>query len=107
MQPTRNNRGVAHENGAIESIHGHLKSAIRDAVLLLRGSSDFADLPAYRRFTDEVGSRHNARNCKRIDVEHAALQPPPPSRTSDYEETLVYMTSAGGCAECATPSHRS
>ena len=24
MQPTRNNRGVAHENGAIESVHGHL-----------------------------------------------------------------------------------
>ena len=25
MQPTRNNRGVAHENGSIESAHGHLK----------------------------------------------------------------------------------
>ena len=29
MQPTRNNRGVAHENGAIESPHGHLKKAIK------------------------------------------------------------------------------
>ena len=28
MQPTRNNRGVAHENGAIESQHGHLKRAL-------------------------------------------------------------------------------
>lgn len=37
MQPTRNNHGVAHENGSIESPHGHLKSAVRDA-LLLRGS---------------------------------------------------------------------
>lgn len=43
MEPTRNNRRVAHENGAIESPHGHLKSAITDA-LLLRGSTDFADL---------------------------------------------------------------
>ena len=25
MEPTRNNRGVAHENGSIESPHGHLK----------------------------------------------------------------------------------
>ena len=25
MQPTRNNRGVAHENGSIESPHGHLE----------------------------------------------------------------------------------
>jgi hypothetical protein len=43
MQPSRNNRGVAHENGSIESPHGHLKRAIRDA-LLLRGSAHFADL---------------------------------------------------------------
>ena len=35
MAPTRNNRGVAHENGAIESGHGHLKAAIRDALLML------------------------------------------------------------------------
>lgn len=65
MQPTRNNRGIAHENGAIESPHGHLKSAVRDA-LLLRGSADFVDLLTYRRFIDEIVSRHNARNGKRI-----------------------------------------
>ena len=40
MEPTRNNRGVAHENGSIESPHGHLKQAIEDA-LLLRGSARF------------------------------------------------------------------
>jgi len=34
MQPTRNNRGLAHENGSIESPHGHLKRAIEDALLL-------------------------------------------------------------------------
>lgn len=47
MEPTRNNRGLAHENGAIESPHGHLKSAVRDA-LLLRGTRNFEDLPEYR-----------------------------------------------------------
>jgi hypothetical protein len=31
MAPTRNNRGVAHENGSIESPHGHLKQAVEDA----------------------------------------------------------------------------
>jgi transposase InsO family protein len=95
MQPTRNNRGVAHENGAIESPHGHLKSAIRDA-LLLRGSADFADLVAYRRFIDEIVSRHNARCRQRIEAERAVLQPLPATRTCDYEETLVYVTSACG-----------
>jgi len=48
MTPSRNNPGVAHENGAIESAHGHLKKVIEDE-LLLRGSRDFAYLDAYRR----------------------------------------------------------
>ena len=60
MEPTRNNTGVAHENGSIESSHGHLKKAVDDA-LLLRGSRDFDDLTAYRRFIDEVVGRHNAK----------------------------------------------
>jgi len=95
MQPSRNNRGEAHENGAIESPHGHLKRAIRDA-LLLRGSAAFDDLLAYRRFVDEIVSRHNARHAKRIEAERAVLQPLPPARTCDYEQTRVYVTPAGG-----------
>jgi hypothetical protein len=95
MEPTRNNRGVAHENGSVESAHGHLKRAVHDA-LLLRGATDFADLAAYRRFIDEIVSRKNARNGKRIDAERVLLQPLPPARTSDYEETFVYVTSSGG-----------
>ena len=65
---SRNNRGVAHENGAIEGPHGHLKRALADA-LLLRGSSDFNDLGAYERFVSGVVSRLNARNAKRIEAE--------------------------------------
>jgi len=95
MDPTRNNRGMAHENGSIEGPHGHLKSAIRDA-LLLRGTRRFDDLAEYRRFIAEITSRRNARNAKRIDAERAYLQPLPPSRTSDYEDVLVYVTSWGG-----------
>src|SRR6202790_1849375 len=95
MQPTRNNRGVAHENGSIESPHGHLKNAVRDQ-LLLRGSNDFDDLEAYRRFIDENVCRINARNGKRIEAERPLLQPLPPQRTSDYEETRVYVSSNCG-----------
>ena len=95
MEPTRNNRGVAHENGSIESPHGHLKQAIEDA-LLLRGSRDFDTLDAYRRFIDEIVGRRNARNAKRLDLERAALQPLPAHRTTDYEETIVTVTSTSG-----------
>jgi hypothetical protein len=95
MEPTRNNRSIAHENGAIESPHGHLKNAIRDA-LLMRGTMDFEDLAAYRSFIDEIIGRKNARNLKRIDAERAVLQPLPDTRTADYEEELVYVTTSGG-----------
>jgi hypothetical protein len=95
MEPTRNNRGEAHENGAIESPHGHLKNAIRDA-LLLRGTSQFEDLASYRGFIDEIVARKNLRNAGRIDAERAHLQPLPLSRTSDYEEVPAYVTSSSG-----------
>jgi hypothetical protein len=95
MEPTRNNRGLAHENGSIESPHGHLKRALEDE-LLLRGSRDFDTLEAYRRFVDEVVGRGNARNRKRLEVERPALQPLPAHRTTDYEETIATVTSTGG-----------
>jgi hypothetical protein len=95
MTPSRNNRGVAHENGSIESAHGHLKKALRDE-LLLRGSRDFVDLAAYRRFVDEAVGRRNARNRKRIEIERPALKRLPELRTTDYEEARVLVTSSGG-----------
>lgn len=91
MQPSRNNPGIAHENGSIESAHGHLDKAIKDA-LHLRGSRDFPDLQACRRFVDEVVGRPNAR----IDEERAALQLLPAKRTTDYEEAPVTVTSSRG-----------
>lgn len=95
MQPTRNNRGVAHENGGIESAHGHLRKATRDA-LLMRGTADFDDLASYRRFIDEIVSRKNAHHAKRIAAERPALQQLPGQRTCDHEETIVTVTSSGG-----------
>lgn len=95
MMPTRNNTGVAHENGSIESSHGHLKKAVEDA-LLLRGSRDFDDLESYRRFIDEIIGRHNARHRKQIDLERSKLRSLPKRRTTDYEEASVSVTSSGG-----------
>ncbi len=65
MEPTRNNSGIAHENGSVESSHGYLKKAVEDSVLM-RGSRDFVDLAAYRRFIDELSGRHNAKCGARI-----------------------------------------
>src|SRR6202048_4952481 len=93
MTPTRNNAGVSHENGSIESAHGHLKRALADA-LLLRASRDFDDLPAWRGFVDEIVGRGNARNAKRIDQERMALKKLPIRKTADYEEVNVDVTTS-------------
>lgn len=95
MTPTRNTTGVAHENGAIEGPHGHLKRAIADA-LLLRGSAAFDDLRAYRRFVDEIVGRRNLRNGRRIDSERPHLTPLPTRRACDHEMVTVRVTQAGG-----------
>src|SRR6185312_9166330 len=95
MAPTRNNRGAAHENGSVEGPHGHLKGELEQA-LLLRGSSDFADLDEYRRFVDEVVGRANAGRRKLLEIERPKLQPLPPRRTDDFEEELVTVTRSSG-----------
>jgi hypothetical protein len=63
MIASRNNRGVAHENGAIESRHGHAKRRIEQAVLV-RGDRRFPDLDSYRAFLAEAIADHNARRRK-------------------------------------------
>ena len=95
MTPSRNNPGVAHENGSIESPHGHLKKTLEDA-LLMRGARDFDDLDAYRRFVDEIVGRQNANNRKRIELERPHLAELPRRRTADFEEKVVTVTSSGG-----------
>lgn len=95
MAPSRNNAGIAHENGSIESAHGHLKKALEDA-LLLRGNRDFGDLDAYRAFVDQIVGRRNANNRKRIALERVALAPLPQRRTTDFEEKIIPVTSSGG-----------
>ena len=108
MEPTRNNRGLAHENGSIESPHGHLKRAIEDA-LLLRGSRDFDTLEAYRRFIDEVVGRRNARNrkplisraqrCRRYRRTGRRIMrrrsSPSPRWPSDFEQTVNLFQLSG------------
>jgi len=95
MQPTRNNAGLAHENGAIEGPHGHPKGAIEQA-LILRGSRVFDDLASYRALVDEVVGHHNARHIREIAIERAHLRPLPPWRTTDHEEAIVTVTRSGG-----------
>lgn len=95
MVASRNNTGIAHENGAIESHHGHLKAAIEQA-LVLRGSHDFDCLEAYQAWLTEVVARRNARLHKLVELERAHLRSLPPRRTTDHDEAIVVVTSSSG-----------
>ena len=73
MAGTRNNRGVSHENGSVESSHRYLKEALEQA-LLLRGHRDFEDRAAYEAFVREAVMRRNRRNAAAFRIEREQLQ---------------------------------
>ena len=94
MAGTRNNRGVSHENGSVESSHRYLKEAIEQA-LLLRGHRDFDDRAAYEGFVREVVMRRNRRNAAAFRVEREQLQDLPVRRTTDFVEEEARVTRCG------------
>ncbi|MEN8232554.1 MAG: IS21 family transposase [Thermodesulfobacteriota bacterium] len=93
MEPTRNNRGKGHENGAIESPHGHLKKRIHQA-LLLRDSCNFDTVTAYEEFLAEIVRDINSRQQDKIEEERQHLQPLPLHRTADYTEKVVPVSTS-------------
>ena len=84
LEPTRNNKGIAHENGAIESPHGHLKNRITQA-LYLRGHTNFESVAAYQQFIEASVSKLNERHQQKFAEEQQYLQPLPKYRSCDYE----------------------
>ena len=93
MEPTRNNKGVSHENGAIESPHRHLKSRL-DQALMIRGSRDFNSIDDYKAFVREILEGQNKRIAKGFAEELSALKPLPERRTTDYSEERVHVTTS-------------
>lgn len=93
MIATRNNRGVSHENGSIESPHGHIKRRIKQ-VLLLRGSNDFESPNAYQDWLHDVVNQHNSRNAKNINAERKHLQPLPCHKAADYTEVCARVSTS-------------
>jgi hypothetical protein len=107
MRPTRNNTGIAHENGSIEAPHGHFKRRLTQQ-LYLRGSFDFESVGAYQRFIEQVVTTLNGKCVTKYTEEKAHLQPLPRYRVADYEELLVrvsrYSTIEVRCVLYTVPS---
>ena len=94
MVGTRNNRGVSHENGSVESSHRYLKEAI-DQALLLRGHRDFEDRVAYEGFVRDAVMRRNRRNAAAFRIEREQLLVLPGRRTTDFVEEEARVTRCG------------
>jgi hypothetical protein len=86
-------KGVAHGNGAIESVHGHLKQKI-DQQLTLRGSLDFIGLAAYEAFLNTIVAKINRRCKTRYEEEKPYLQDLPHRRTHDFSELHIKVNSS-------------
>jgi transposase InsO family protein len=94
VRASRNNLGQSNENGSIESRQGSLKRALGQT-LLLRGTSEFADVSAYEQFVAETVRRLNARCARAWEAERTKVRPPPVRRTVDYEEIDARVTKYG------------
>jgi hypothetical protein len=91
---TRNNRGIAHENGAIEGPHRHWKHRLEQQ-LIQRGSRDFATEAEYRQLVACVSDTLNSRTevAGRLAIEQLHLQPLPVERFGDYDPLVVRVRS--------------
>jgi hypothetical protein len=100
MAPSRNNRGVAHENGSIEAPHGHFKRRLSQA-LILRNSNDFDSVAAYQTFIAGVVARLNALHQSEIALERPALLALPCERQAEYQVVLTGVSSGSTiCVRC-------
>lgn len=91
LRATRNNRGVSHENGAIECAHGSFKRRLEQA-LKLRGSTDFASVKEYQLFLNKITAQLNKRCQTRFKEEQQVLQTLPIERFMDYSELSLKVT---------------
>ncbi len=91
---TRNNRGVAHENGAIEGSHRHWTRRLEQQ-LIKRGSREFASEAEYRQLVAQVTTTLNQRPSvqQKLSIERLHLRPLPVVRFADYEPLVVRVRS--------------
>jgi len=91
--PSRNNPGQSHENGAIESPHGHFKRKLEQA-LLTRGSSDFGSVAEYQAFIDDIISKLNSRCRDLFEQEKLHLRELPKHGSPDYTQVRTVVSSS-------------
>jgi len=85
MQPRTIQVNAPHENGDVESLHGVLKRRLKQ-YLLMRGSSDFESVDAYRRFIEQLLDKANKRRTERLAEELKRMPVLNVSQLAEYDE---------------------
>jgi len=80
------------ENGDVESANGALKSRVNQH-LLLRGSRDFEDMDAYRRFLEQIVHKANRNRSDKLAEELKAMRPMKEQLLNEYDEKIARVTS--------------
>ena len=91
LEASRNYPGNAHENGDVESAHGHFKTALEQR-LRLSGTRDFGSMEQYLRVLEELAEQRNSRRGERLATERAALRALPSRRLPVYREERRTVT---------------
>jgi Mu transposase, C-terminal domain len=79
LLPEKTNPNSGNENGDVEQRHHRFKRAV-DQALMLRGSRDFADVPAYRQFLQSLTQQLNRGRQSRFAEELKVIHGLPPVR---------------------------
>ena len=79
LEGEKTNPNSGNENGDVEQSHNRFKKAV-DQALMLRGSRDFADVPAYQLFLTALTAQLNRGRQARFAEELKVLRTLPPSR---------------------------
>jgi hypothetical protein len=96
LEPAVIGVGEPHENGDVESAHGHLRTAI-DQALGVRGQRQFESVAQYEGFLFELLKKRNATRAERFEPERRRLRALPPTRWPEYDEESVRVSREALC----------
>jgi hypothetical protein len=96
LEPAVIGVGEPHENGDVESAHGHLRTSI-DQALRLIGSRQFASVTQYEGFLFELLRKRNATRGEGFEQERSRLRALPPTRWPEYDEEVVPVSREALC----------
>ena len=88
IKPQKNNVRKPNENGVVESLNGHIKKRITQA-LKIRGNQKFDSLDEYKKFLETIIDKINKRRQSRFDEELKFLKNIPQTPLPNYQEQYV------------------